>query len=309
MDDVLDVVLVFEFGSGNTATAASLQLEGIGRHGLDVALGRHRDHELFIVDEVFDIEVADIERDLAAARLRVGFAHSAEFFADDGTLFGVIAKDGFESFDGLAQLGHFLFELRPAQTSETRQLHVEDVLGLFGGELERCGHKRFASGLFIGRCADRGDDFIDQVERLQQTFNDVRSALCFVEAVLRTTSNDFDLMIDIGHECVAKIERARNAIDKRHGVDREICLQRRALVEVVENHQSRRVALEAQDQTHLALGGFIVEFRDALEFAVIDQFFDLHDELVGAHLIRKFRNDDVIGACAFFDFCFATELD
>ena len=98
------------------------------------------------------------------------------------------------------------------------------MLGLFGGELEWRGHERFASGLLVGRCADSGDDFIDQVESFQQALDNVRSALRFVEAILRTTGNDFELMVDIGDERIAKVQRARNAVDKRHGIDREIRL-------------------------------------------------------------------------------------
>ena len=161
---------------------------------------------------------------MAAARLRVGLAHGAKFFADDRPLLCFVTKNGFEPFDGLAQFGHFLFELRATQTSEAGQLHIEDVLGLFGGELEWRGHERFASGLLVGRCADSGDDFIDQVESFQQALDNVRSALRFVEAILRTTGNDFELMVDIGDERIAKVQRARNAVDKRHGIDREIRL-------------------------------------------------------------------------------------
>ena len=67
-------------------------------------------------------------------------------------------------------------------------------------------------------------------------------ALC--EAVLRAAPDDLHLVVDVGHQGVAQVQRAGDAVDEGHGVDREVRLQRRALVEVVEDHQRRRVALE-----------------------------------------------------------------
>jgi hypothetical protein len=239
----------------------------------------------------------------------VGLPDRGQFLADDRALLDIVAQDAFELRDGLAQLGHLLLELRAPETREAGQLHVEDVLGLFGRELERCGHERLARrGLVFGG-AYGGDDLVDEIECLEQTFDDMGASLRLVESVLRTTGDDLDLVIDVGDERVAKVERARNAIDESHGVDREVGLQRRALVEVVEDDESRRVALEAQDDPHPALGRFVVEVGDAVELTVVDQFLDLHDELVGAHLVGQFCDDDEVGARAFLDLGLAPQLD
>ncbi|CAB4546236.1 unannotated protein [freshwater metagenome] len=150
VDDVLDVVLILELRARNTTSTATLDLERVGRNGLDVTLGRHRDDEVFIIDEIFDVEVADVEGDLATSRLSEGFANLAHFFSDNCSLLAFIAQNGFEVSDGFAQLRHFFFELRAAQSGETRQLHIENVFGLFGREFEWSSHKRFASSLLIG---------------------------------------------------------------------------------------------------------------------------------------------------------------
>ena len=135
------------------------------------------------------------------------------------------------------------------------------------------------------------------------------SALRFVESVLRTARDDFDLMIDVGNKRVAKVERAGNAVDKRYSVHRKVGLQRRALVEVVEDDERWRIALQAKHQAHLALRGFVVEFGNAFELAIVDQFLHLDDELVRAHLVRELSNHDEIGTRSFFDFGFAAKLD
>ena len=86
-------------------------------------------------------------------------------------------------------------------------------------------------------------------------------------------------------------------------------MQRRALVEVVENDERWRIALQAKHQAHLALRGFVVEFGNAFELAIVDQFLHLDDELVRAHLVRELSNHDEIGTRSFFDFGFAAKLD
>ena len=53
----------------------------------------------------------------------------------------LVAQDGLELGDGLAQLGHLFFEVGPAQAGQPGQLHVQDVLGLHLGELERRRHQ------------------------------------------------------------------------------------------------------------------------------------------------------------------------
>ena len=110
---------------------------------LDVALGRQRDDELLVVDEVLDVHVADVEGDLASA------ARSANFSVTSASSFLMTvrstvssAEDRLELGDRLAQLGHLVFEVDPAEAGELAELHVEDVLGLHLGELERRGHER-----------------------------------------------------------------------------------------------------------------------------------------------------------------------
>jgi hypothetical protein len=132
------------------------------------------------------------------------------------------------------ELLHLLLELRPAQASEAAQLHVEDVFGLHLGELEGLRLQRVASGGLVRRGADRGDDLVDEVERLDEALDDVRPVLRLLQAELGAPGDDLHLVLDVVEERVAQVQRARHAVDQRHGVDRERGLHRRALVEVVQ---------------------------------------------------------------------------
>ena len=85
------------------------------------------------------------------------------------------------SFELVAQL--LALELR-----EPAQLHVEDVVRLDLGELERRGHEAGAGGLDVGRAPDQGDDGVDHVERLHQALDDVLPLLRLAQAELRSAA-------------------------------------------------------------------------------------------------------------------------
>ena len=191
-EDLCDVVLVAQLRPGDAAATATLRAERVGRHRLHVALGRQRDDEVFVVDQVFDVDVAGVEGDLAPALCGELASDLRELVLDHGVELLRAVEDRLELGDRLAQLGHLGIELVLAEAGELVQPHVEDVLGLHLGELERLGHERILGRRSVGRLADGGDDLVDHAERLDQTFDDVRPTLRLVEAELRTPADDFD---------------------------------------------------------------------------------------------------------------------
>ena len=80
------------------------------------------------------------------------------------------------------------------------------------------------------------------------------SALRLLEAVLRPAADDLDLVVDVGLQRLHEVERAGDAVDERHGVHREVRLQRRVLVEVVEDDEPGRVLLQLDHEAGLAAG-------------------------------------------------------
>src|ERR1019366_7014326 len=121
----------------------------------------------------------------------------------------------------------FVLELATAQSSKATKGHVEDVVRLLLGEVERRGHQRDARGTAVVRTADSRDDEVQHVDGLQQTFDDVRASLGLAESELRASREDFDLVRDVVRQRLGEIERARYAIDERQHVDCEGSLQRR----------------------------------------------------------------------------------
>ena len=106
-------------------------------HRLDVALGRHRDDELLVVDEVLDVHVAGVVGELGAALGGELVADLGQLVLDDLAELGLVAEDRLELGDGLAQLGAIsVSRSMRGQAGELAEVHVEDVLGLELAELE-----------------------------------------------------------------------------------------------------------------------------------------------------------------------------
>ena len=125
------------------------------------------------------------------------------------------------------------------QPGEAAEGHVEDVVGLHLGELEALAHEPLAGGRAVVGRLDEGDDLVDQVDGLEQPLDDVGPVLGLLEAELRAAGDDVGLVVDVGDQRIAQVEQAGHAVDQRHHVHREVRLQRRLLVEVVEDHQRR----------------------------------------------------------------------
>src|SRR5581483_3738643 len=266
-EDLRDVVLVAELRARHTPSAASLRAERVGRHRLHVALRRQRDDQVFVVDEVFDVDVAGVEGDLAAAVGGELVADVAELGLDDLAQLLVGLEDRLQLLDRVAQLGDLLLEVDAGQAGQATEGHVEDVLRLHLAELERLRHEPLTRRGAVFGAADQRDHVVDDVERLQQTFADVRLLLRLVEAVLRPAADDLHLVRDVDLERLLEVQRARHAVDERDHVDGEVRLQRRVLVEVVEHDERGRVTLELDHETRLALRGLVVDVGDALDLA------------------------------------------
>ena len=269
-----------------------LGLELLGRHRLHVAGRRHREDQRVVVDQVLDVELARVDLEHRATLLAELLADLSELVDDDAPQLGIVAEDRLELRDRLAQLAGFLFQIAATEPGEPAQLHVEDVVGLDLGELEGAGHQRLAGGTAILARPDRGDDLVDEVERLDQALDDVEPLLGLVEAVLGPAGDDLDLVIDVGHQRIAEVERARHPTDQRDHVDAEAGLQGRALPEVVEHDLGVGVALQRDHEPGVVARRLVVDVGDALELTVVDQLGDLAGDGAGGHLVRERGDDD-----------------
>ena len=292
-----DVVLVAQLGPGHAAAAAALRAEGVGEDGLDVALGRQGDDELLVVDEVLDVHVAGIEGDLGAPLVGELLLHVGQLVLDHAPQHGLVAEDG------LRRAMVSLQRRRCAFSRSTRARRVsrpscmlEDVLGLRLGELERrrAQPSRAAARSSLPRIVAMTSSMT--LIGLEQALVDVGLALRLLEAELRPAADDLDLVVDVGLQRLDEVERAGDAVDEGHGVDREVRLQRRVLVEVVEDDEPGRVLLQLDHEAGLAPGRLVVDVADALDGPGLHELGDAGGGDRDGRLVRHLGDHDLVAA-------------
>src|SRR5262245_9397446 len=96
-------------------------------------------------------------------------------------------------------------------------------------------------------------------------------------------------------------EQLRLAVDEADHVDAEDALQRRVLVEVVEDDVRQLAALELDDDTHAVLIGLIAQLADALELLLPHELGDAFDQPRLVNLVRQLGAYDRLAIAALAD--------
>ena len=138
----------------------------------------------------------------------------------------VVVEDRLELGDLLEQLGQLLLEVRPAQPGEAGQGHVQDVVGLLLREVERRRGQGLEGGGPVVGAADGGDDLVQHVDGLEQSFDHVGPGPGLGQQELGPPGDHLDLVGDVVGEHLGHVERAGHAVDQRHGVHAEGGLHR-----------------------------------------------------------------------------------
>ena len=308
-DQIGDVVLVLEACAGHPAATADLGPERVCGDGLDVAAGRHHDDDLLVVDQILDLEVTVVVFDRGLPGRREFVADRRHLVADHLTQHDVVRKDRLEERDRLPQLLHLLFEALAPQAGQGGQSHVDDLGRLDLGEPETLALQGEDGRWTVRRRADGCDDLVDQVERLEEALDDVGPTVRLVESELRPTGDDLDLVIDVVDQRLAQVERAGDAVHQRHEVRRERRLQRRVLVEVVEQDQRGRVALELDDQAGHTAGALVADLSHTFDDACVRELGDLLLDGLHRGLVRDLGDDDAVALGSFFDLGPGSHLD
>ena len=181
----------------------------------------HGHDELDILDQVLGRHLPRVQDDGGHPGRVETLPDLSQFGLDDTVQCLATTEDGLELGHRLAQFGHFLFEVGPAQPGQTGQLHVQDVLRLHLAELERRRHQPLTCFAPAIRRPDGGDYGVDHVEGLQKAFDDVSPGPRPAQAVLGPAGYDLDLVGRVGFQRRLQVERPRPAIDQRHHVDAE----------------------------------------------------------------------------------------
>src|SRR5262245_11002783 len=286
-EQVLDVVVLLQVHAHHAlATAALLAVRG-HREPLDVVRARDRDHHVFFRDQVLELELALGGDDLRAPVivLAVDLLDLEQLLPDEAIDPRLVAEDRAQLADPLDEVLVLVLDPLALERGQRAEPEVEDRLRLDLGQLELF-HQARARGVRVGCFPDERDHRVEVVERDQVALEDVRARLGLAQLVLRPAGDDFALEVEVMAEQVAEGERARNAVDERHRVVAERRLQRRVLVELVQDDLGNRLALELDLDPHPGLVGQVLDVRDLGDDLVVDEVGDLLDHAGVAALLH-----------------------
>jgi hypothetical protein len=154
-EEVLDEVPLLRVRPDDALPAAFLLPVAPEGHALDVAGVGEDDDLLLLGDEVLDVELLGLgDDDLGAPRVAVLLLHLEAVLADDVEQDGLVAEDGLVAGDLLAEALEVVADLVLLEAGQALQSHLEDGLGLDGGE----GEPLDKGGMGGGRVRRRLDD-------------------------------------------------------------------------------------------------------------------------------------------------------
>src|SRR5699024_7259649 len=291
-EEVADDVVLLELRAAHSLAAPLLGAVEVRAGALGVAGLRDGDHHVLAGDQVLVGDVAVGGDDHGAPVVAVLVDDRAELVADDRALTLGLGQDVLVVGDFLLDRGELVYDLLSLERGQAPELHVEDRLRLVVVDVQELleALPRDVDGLGT---PDERDDLIEGVERLDQSAQDVGALLGLVQQVLSTPDDHLDLVRDVVAYQLVEPQRARHAVDDGQHVGAEGGLQLGVLVEVVEDHLGHGVTLERDDDPQPdAVGGLVVDLRDAGDLAVAQLLGDRQDHVVRVDLVGQLRDDD-----------------
>ena len=268
---------------------------------LDISEMGYGDHHVLVGIEIFRIELVGAHGDLAAAGVAVLGLHLLALVLNYLELEGVAAEDLDAAGDELLEFVIFGLELLALESGELAETHLDDGLSLGLGEAE-LGDEPLAGLVHALGGADVGDYLVDDIDSLEQTFQDVGTLLGLVEIELRAAHHYLVTEIDEVRDDFLEGKGAGTALDQGDVVDGETRLQRSVLEEGVEHHVGVGALLDTEDDADTLAGSLIIHIGDALYLLVFHHRGDAFEHLLLVHHIRYLGNDyGLLAAVVDFD--------
>src|SRR4051794_906541 len=291
-EEVLDDVLFLRLHADAAFAAAALRAIQRQRRALDVAAARHGDDHVLVGDHVLDGDVAGLRHDLGAAFVAVRFLDLAQLGADDAEDERLGTEDFAKAADRrlhLFVLGHDLLAL---QTGEALQTHVENRLRLHVAELPAFDQTALR---FLRRAAgaDERDQFVDDVERFDQTFEDVGAFLRFAKIETSPADDDLFAMLDEVVEQRREVHDLRLVVDDGQEDDAERGLHLGVAIQIAQHDLGDRIALQFDDDAHSFAVGFVAKIGNTFNALVVNELRDLLEQALFVRHVRDFRHDDL----------------
>ena len=233
--------------------------------------------------------------DLGAARVAVGLFDLAQLGADDLEDERLGSEDLAEAADHSLHFFVLGDDLVALQARQALQAHVEDGLRLHIAELPALDE---AALRFLRRpaAADQRDQLVEDVERFDETFEDVGALFGLAQVEARAADDDLFPVLDEVTEHRREVHDLRLVVDDGQEDDAERRLHLRVAIQVVQHDLGDGIALQLDDDAHAFAVGLVAQIGDAFDALVVNQLGDLLDQALLVRHVRNLRHDDLL-AC------------
>ena len=130
------------------------------------------------------------------------------------------------------------------------------------------------------------------IERDLEAFEDVGPGLGLAQLELGSPPDDFAAELDELLDDLEEVEHLRPAAGDRQHDDAERGLQRRVLVEIVQDDIGHLAALQLDHDAHAVAVGFVAEIADPLDDLLFRELGDLLDQPGLVDLVGDLGDDD-----------------
>ena len=308
-EELPDIVLILHLHAGYAAAALSLDADISGIHAFDIVLLCQRNRHRFIRDEIGHRKIVRSFSDFRTAFIAEVLLLIEEFILDYAHQLVTAGEEIGQVINRFQHILIILFQLVAFQTGQSSETHIEDRGSLFFRKAEFF-HQGSSCDVVRAGLSDRTDDFIDMIKSDQQAFQNVGFGLCLVQFILRSSGDDFFLMLQVVVQDLAQIQDTRMSVNERQHDSTEVDLHLCMLEEIVQHDFRVHVSAELDSNTHARSVGFIAQSRDAVQDLLSGQVGDCLNEARLVDLVRNFRYDDTVLAMRhFFDIRSGTDSD
>src|SRR5437660_9937 len=270
-----------------------------------------RDRDLFVGDEVFEVNFGGFVFDDGLALVAVLLFDLFEFLDDHAAQFLFGREDGLVLGNALAEFFQIVGDFIDAKPVQAMQLQFEDCVSLprgegllaieFGGTAggvdvdllaAEVGDQVLAGVGAVGAGADDDDHVIEMIEGGQVAFEDVLAVLRLGEQVGGAAADDFDAVVDEVLDGLHQPHLAGLTVSDRQENHAEALLHVGVLEELVQDDLGLGAALQFDHDAHAFAIAFVANVGDVVDDLVVDEIGDALDQAGFVHLVGDFGDDD-----------------
>ena len=232
-----------------------------------------------------------------------------QFILDDTHAETFIGQHILQILDQFEELVVFILEFFSLQAGELTQTHLHDSLSLQICESPLL-HQSVLGLLYRPGSTNQSNHLIDDVECLEESFQNMGTGLGLLEVELGTADYHLVTVLDVLCNHVFQIKRHRAAVYQRNIVHAECRLQRGHLIQLVEHHLGYHILAQViHNARAVTLVGQVLNIRNAHNLVILHQLNRVANHIGRIHHVWQRGHDDTVTILVGFYIRMATHHD